>query len=99
MIKNSHQAEGISQQLSHIFTTELGLHGKGPFASDVLNGTYEPPKGSSTATRYFLSACRAHDNINDVTPHLDICGRYHETKNLWNLRRESTCTYNQHMGH
>ena len=56
-------------------------------------------KSVKMITRYFLSACRTHENINDVTTNLGICEKYHETKKLWNLRRESTCTYNQHMGH
>ena len=96
---NSHQTEGGSQLLTPTFITELGSHGEGPLVTNVLNGTYIPPEGSSLATRDFLSACKAHDNINELPATPDICGRYHDTKKLWKLRRESTCTYNQHMGH
>ena len=97
--ENSHQCEGRSQLLTHQFISDLGHHGEGKFTNKVLDGTYVLPDNTSPATRDFLHACQSHADIATVQPDHDIRSRYWATKNLWNKRRESTCTYHQHVGH
>ena len=91
--QNSHQCEGRSQLLIQQFILDLGEHGERPFTDRVLDGTYVMLEGTSTAISDFLHACKSHVNIGDVPIDQDIRHRYLETKILWNIQRESTCTY------
>ena len=38
----------------------LGGYGEGPEVGKVMKGTFVPPASTSSATKYFLSACREH---------------------------------------
>ena len=90
-----HQTEGSSQFLNKEFTDSLGLHGEGLDTSKVTKGTYIPPAATSEETRDFLLACKS--SITTVQP--DIISRFTAQKNSWKIRKEKTCTYNQHIGH
>ena len=96
-----HQCEtGGSQLLRPPFINDLGHHGEGPMISNVLNGTYTPPPSSSPDTSDFLSACRISHEAEELKHRQnDILTRYLDFKKSWQIRKESTCTHNLHIGH
>ena len=97
--KNSHQTEDGSHTLSPVFTNQLESHGEEPSTPHVLNGRYTIPYGTNRSIAGFLSACQQHNNISEVQEKVDIFHQYRKTKQILNIRKKGTCTYNQHMGH
>ena len=94
-----HQTEGGSQLHSDSFISKLGSFGNGPDVNKVLDGTFNSPPGTSVATKDFLNACRRPHNLNIIQSESDILTRYATAMASWEARRESTCTYGQHVGH
>ena len=88
-----------SQLLDEVFINDLGLHGEGPSASSVILGTYIPPVSATPATVDFLAACKSCTQINIFSQTPDVVQRYKDQLDSWKLRKEKTCTYNQHMAH
>ena len=88
-----------SQLLDKGFITDLGLHGEGPSAALVIEGTYIPPASATAATVDFLAACKAHPNAKDYSKLPDVVQRYRNQLDSWKIRKEKMCTYNQHMAH
>ena len=96
-----HQCEdGGSQLLLPPFINDLGHYGEGPRIEGVLNGTYVPPASSSPETTAYLSACRiSREAIELERTQNDITSRFIDFKKSWEIRKESTCTHNLHIGH
>ena len=94
-----HQTEGGSQLLDDQLIADLGRFGEGPHSNDVLEGTYIPPITATEATVDFLKACKKPPNYKPSQHQAPIIKRFNTIKHSWKLRKEKTCTYNQHMGH
>ena len=90
-----HQTEGGSQFLQNDFIASLGHHGEGPDINKVLQGNYTPPPSASLETQEYLSSCHFDGSPPPSTP----ISRYLQQKKSWRTRKESTCTYNHHIGH
>ena len=97
--KLGHQTEGGIQLLSQKFTRRLGNCGERPGTKAVLEGTFNYPDSTTEATKDFLAACKHNIKIASVKNHDDTSNRFHNTRNLWNLRRGETSTYGTHIGH
>ena len=96
--KKYHQTEGGSQLITPALVNNLGLCGDGPRVHEVLNGTYEPPPGTTDATRDFLRACKQPDNM-QAPPDLPTPHRYWNLVKSWRTRKETKTSANQHIGH
>ena len=94
-----HQTEGGSQLLEDEFIADLGRFGEGPHSNNVLEGTYIPPITATEATVDFLKACKKPPNYKPPPHQTPIIKRFNSIKHSWKLRKEKTCTYNQHIGH
>ena len=94
-----YQTEGGSRLLSPAYIKILGHHGKGPDTDPVLNGKFIFPDNTTDATRDFILACKSTPDVSSVLLNNDIAFRYRNTKKIWNIRKEKTCTYGNHMGH
>ena len=94
-----HQTEGGSQLLEDEFIADLGRFGEGPHSNNVLEGTYIPPITATAATADFLKACKKPPNYKPPPHQTPIIKRFNSIKHSWKLRKEKTCTYNQHIGH
>ena len=94
-----HQTEGGSQLLEDEFIADLGRFGEGPQSNNVLEGTYTPPITATAATADFLKACKKPPNYKPPPHQTPIIKRFNSIKHSWKLRKEKTCTYNQHIGH
>ena len=81
------------------FIDDLGLHGEGPAIEAVMDGTYIPPASATSATIDFLAACKAHPQAKILATLPDVVQRYKIQQESWSIRKEKTCTYNQHMVH
>lgn len=94
-----HQTEdGGSQLLDQEFIDLFGHYGEGPRVVDVLLGDATLPQSTSQATRDFLTACKIDPTTFTPTPP-PILERYEKYKKSWNIRKEKTLTYNEHIGH
>jgi hypothetical protein len=85
--------------LDEEFIDDLGLHGEGPAIEAVMDGTYIPPASATSATVDFLAACKAHPQAKVLATLPDVVQRYKIQQESWSIRKEKTCTYNQHMAH
>ena len=94
-----HQTEGGSQLLQQDFIDLLGQHGEGPEVSQVLEGNFIFPTGTSEATKDFLSACKRPPNIKDIPLDPNPVNRFREFIKSWKIRKERTTSANQHIGH
>ena len=96
--KKYHQTEGGSQLIMPDLVNDLGHCGDGHRVNDVLNGTYDPPEGTSDATRDFLQACQRPETVQEI-PLLPTPLRYWNVVRSWKTRKESTTSAHQHIGH
>ena len=95
-----HQTEGGSQLLSQEFIKDIGNYGEGPEVDNILQGTYIPPANTSQATKDFLTECKLPTcQAGEALPNSDPVKRFKDFVHSWKIRRESTMTYNQHVGH
>ena len=94
-----HQTEGGSQLLDPPFISKLGKHGEGLETENVLNGDFVFPPNTSDATKDFLNACKIHPLTETTTDSGNLRKKYKATLHSWKIRREKTCSYNQHIGH
>ena len=94
-----HQKEGGSQLLTTVFVESLGLHGEGPIYESVLQVTYIFPPDTTEGTRDYITAYTYNPEVNSVLKKESIAARYVNTKKLWEIWKENTCTYGKHMGH
>ena len=94
-----HQTEGGSQLLQQDFIAKLGLHGEGCEANDVLQGTFNFPPSTTQATREFLTACKKPQTMTDILADPNPVARFKAFVHSWNIRKERTSSYNQHIGH
>ena len=74
---------------------DLGLLGDGPEVINVLNGTYQPPEGTSWATRRWLK----HMKIQDPSACKEITTSLAEYRQGWKKANERTASGELHMGH
>ncbi|GFH55416.1 hypothetical protein CTEN210_11892, partial [Chaetoceros tenuissimus] len=97
--KKYHQTEGGSQLLDQEYVKLLGNYGEGPATASVLDGTFIFPEGTSQSTRDFIEACKELDEI-EVPPYEDsLEDHFANFVKGYNIRKEKTCTYAQHLGH
>ena len=96
-----HQTEdGGSQLLRPEFIADLGHHGEGSQIPRVLDGSYVPPSSASPDTIAYLNACTSSPSSKSLErSQNDLVTRFRDFKNSWMIRKESTCTYNLHIGH
>ena len=98
--KKYHQTEGGSQLLTPEFLEDLGQYGEGPEVDKILSGNYRPSENASQATKDFLEACKVPREYTEPEEiHPDPVQRFQDFVHSWKIRRESTMTYNQHVGH
>lgn len=98
--KKYHQTENGSQLLNAEFRKDIGNYGEGPEVDNILKGQYKTPENTSQATKDFLQACKAPTNNQEQEAiHPDPVQRFTDFVQSWKIRRESTMTYNQHVGH
>ena len=90
-----HQTEGRCPLLHGQLYKDLGAMGDGPRVPDVLRGTYEPPRGSSAATKAWLKRMK-RDKVTTVnSPTTSI----QEFRKGWKKTKEKTASGELHMGH
>jgi hypothetical protein len=96
-----HQTEdGHCQFLLPEFTDIFGHFGEGPATRETLQGTLDPPPISTEATLDFLEACEYAPGAEDLAQQQQtLTSRFKASRYLWNIRKEKTSTYNQHLGH
>ena len=94
-----HQTKGVNQLLDEFFTADLGRFVEVQYTNALLDGTYISPATANPATVNVLQACKRPQHCEISSNLLPIINRYNTIKHSWNLRKENTCTYNQHMGH
>ena len=75
--------------------TDLGLLGDGPEVINVLNGTYDPPEGTSAATILWLKQMA----ISHPFARCEISTSLKSYRQGWKLAKERTATGNLHVGH
>ena len=98
--KKYHQTEGGSQFLEPEFLASLGNYGEGPDINKVLNGTYTCPQSASIDTADFIHTCLQTEKAKHSSEHHpNVVSRYKTISSSWNIRKEKTCTYHQHIGH
>jgi len=97
--KNHLTENGNSQLLDKEYIDDLGLHGEGPAINEVMKGTYIAPASATPATADFLAACKAHSQAKVLAALPDVVQQYKIQVESWGIRKEKTCTYNQHMAH
>ena len=61
-------------------TELLGEYGEGPEVRKVLDGTFLPPPSASIATKDFLSACKQHEGVGQLSNEKDTVQRYRTNK-------------------
>ena len=90
-----HQTEGRCPLLHGKLYRDLGAMGDGPKAQDVLNGTYEPPRGTSEATKTWLKRMKKEN------PHTrrKKGTSMKEFREGWKKTKERTASGELHMGH
>ena len=76
---------------------EVGYFGEGPKVQDILEGNYVPPTFLDDSTIAFLEACKRVPST-DI-PLMPKEERFEKFKASWKVRKEKTCSYNQHIGH
>ena len=96
-----HMTEGGSKLLSPNYVNLFGTFGDGPRVIDVLDGTMEYPADFDPWTKTFLDECKRLPTVSahESTTLPDITDRYRDFKRSWETRKETTCTYKQHIGH
>ena len=94
-----HATEGSSQLHQKEFTDRLGTYGDGPQIKEVLNGTFTYPSTCSQDTKDFLDNCLYENKVNKMREDTSVTYQYKTYLKSWLVRRESTCTYGQHVGH
>lgn len=90
-----HQTEGWSPLLEGDLFRDLGKYGEGPKVESVLDGSYEPPPGTSEATKLWLKSLASPN------------GNYREWYNTsymdfqkgWKKVKERTTSGELHFGH
>ena len=97
--KQWHVTEGGSQLHTPPFIAKLGTYGEGEDINKVMDGSFNFPPDTTTDTKYFLEACTRIDVKDDIPVEMTIRSRYQAFIQSWKRRRESTCTYGQHVGH
>ena len=70
-----------------------------PSNKDSLNCIFRFPPYTSTATKDFLQDYKHPTHIDLIPDSNCIRFIFSNTMKFWNKRRESTCTYRQHVGH
>ena len=91
-----HQTEGQSPLLEGPLLQEIGLTATGPAVPYILNGTYNPPPGTSYTTKQFLKACaQPKQHINPIYDHLS----YEHYCKAWSKAKEKTGSGIAHFGH
>ena len=66
---------------------------------DIIAGTYVLPAWASSKTRDFITACHISNQAKSLAKTPDIITRFQQQRKLWEITKEKTCTYNQHIGH
>ena len=97
--KQWHATEGGSQLHTPTFIAKLGTYGEGGDINKVMDGSFTYPPDTSIDTKDFLEACKRIDVKEDTPVELNTRSRYQTFIQSWKRRRESTCTYGQHVGH
>ena len=97
--KQWHITEGGSQLHTSPFVAKLGTYGEGKDICKVMNGTFSFPPETSNDTRDFIEACRKVNPDDNLKGEISLRSRYQTFLQSWKVRRESTCTYGQHVGH
>ena len=77
----------------------MGTCGDGPNVQDVLDGKFQYPPNCSQDTKDFLDNCKYDTNVETVKENTSIRHKYQQHLRSWRARRESTCSYGQHVGH
>ena len=93
--KKFHQTEGRCPLLHGKLYRDLGSMGDGPRVKDVLNGTYNPPPGTSPAVTSWLKTMKI-DNTAEREQRTTSITEFQEG---WKAMNEKTATGKLHMGH
>ena len=91
--------EGGSQLLSKEYISAFGLHGEGKEIKNVLDSNYIPLNSASTATKKSLSTCKYNKEAHQMEERKDFVHHFRDHAKSWRTRKETTCSYHQHMGH
>ena len=94
-----HATEGGSQLHQKDFTDRLGTHGEGPNINEVLDGTFIYPSSCSQDTEDFLDNYQYDNKSHTIKENSSGKYQYRAYFKSWLVRRDSTCSYGQHVGH
>ena len=97
--KQWHKTEGGSQLHTPSFVNKLGTYGEGKEIKKVLEGKFAFPPETTKDTKDFIQSCVKVTDNPTLSDEPDLKSRYKTFLHSWKTRRESTCTYGQHVGH
>ena len=97
--KKYHQTEGCSQLLTQAAIEVFGHFGEKDETENILNGISPIPPNFDSHTKDFVSECLLDPVIQPIPTSNDPVIRFKNFVKGWQIRKENTSTYNQHIGH